>query len=280
MTTCNTCNKTEHLFFCPCTSVAYCDKDCQKSNWKDHKPICETIRSEFNVILTSGLIEKSKCDFCSKDIDSSNQIENRCCGCMHARYCNTECQINDRSKHKHICKAVGKYKFKFFTELYEKEHNKLLIYYIARFYRYGTGTKQNIAKAIEWYELGSANGDVYCMASIAKIYLNGETVEKNYQKAIEWFHRAADAGHSQVQYELSRMYVFGEYITPNRDIALKYLNMAINSGNKDAILLKNSIGVYKLIKNQIEDMRGIVGDSIIDTFNNQKFILDFLIGSN
>jgi len=38
---CNKCQKTDVDFFkCACGNVFYCGRDCQKADWKEHKPVC------------------------------------------------------------------------------------------------------------------------------------------------------------------------------------------------------------------------------------------------
>ena len=60
---CFTCSKVNiHLLKCGnCKSIYYCSKECQKSNWTDHKKICKyesdiiTITNLFTTLIKRGV---------------------------------------------------------------------------------------------------------------------------------------------------------------------------------------------------------------------------------
>jgi MYND finger len=83
---CNTCGKTSSLMNCKrCKSVAYCSADCQRLDWKTHKPSCQ--RKEF-----AG----AACDRCGRTEDSGLVL---CvnCGSIGCIACHEQDIIRGRS---------------------------------------------------------------------------------------------------------------------------------------------------------------------------------------
>jgi len=49
MHTCETCHRANPKFRCPCATVAYCDRDCQKQAWPSHKLLCKKVNSVYPI---------------------------------------------------------------------------------------------------------------------------------------------------------------------------------------------------------------------------------------
>ena len=88
---CGYCLKSSaHLRKCShCHSVLYCNQDCQKKHWKEHKTLCCKQATE----------KTSSCSYCNT---ISNDLK-RCMVCLSVQYCNKECQQKHWNEHKLHC---------------------------------------------------------------------------------------------------------------------------------------------------------------------------------
>ena len=73
-----------------CKKVMYCNRECQKKDWKNHKTICQTEH-----------LQPKPCSGCEK-----NFLTLQSCPCHKAAYCSKECQRMDWYKHKPACTAI------------------------------------------------------------------------------------------------------------------------------------------------------------------------------
>ena len=74
-----------------CRKVMYCNRECQRKDWKKHKEVCDAEQSELK-----------KCDGCEKEFYTLQS-----CPCRKVAYCSKECQRMDWHRHKTDCMAVG-----------------------------------------------------------------------------------------------------------------------------------------------------------------------------
>ena len=92
---CSYCNTVSNqLKKCTvCHAAQYCNQDCQKKHWKEHKTICskQTISSAEKTSLS--------CSYCNT---ASNQLKT-CTVCRAAQYCDKECQQKHWKEHKTVC---------------------------------------------------------------------------------------------------------------------------------------------------------------------------------
>ena len=75
---------------------------------------------------------------------------------------------------------------------------------------YSYDMQHNRAKALEWYEKGSALGDAECMYDIGLLYEYGEGVTRSYSTALEWYQKAAEAGAEWAMLKVG-CFLYGEY---------------------------------------------------------------------
>lgn len=68
--------------------VCYCNEDCQKKHWNEHKVNCKRIETE------------------CRRIGCNNPGDMRCSQCKMIWYCNEECQINDWKEHEATCNNI------------------------------------------------------------------------------------------------------------------------------------------------------------------------------
>ena len=95
---CSVCSKEGAKRCSKCKLQYYCSKECQQSDWKNHKAICRKGNSE----ETSAAMSLEPCSVCSKEASK------KCSNCKLQFYCSKQCQKEDWKNHKAICKEVSK----------------------------------------------------------------------------------------------------------------------------------------------------------------------------
>ena len=77
---------------------------------------------------------------------------------------------------------------------------------LGHLYRQGLGVDQDVAAAVEWYQIASAAGVVSAEYNLGMVYLNGgPKVPTDRVKALHWLTKAADAGVTPARKELDRL---------------------------------------------------------------------------
>lgn len=128
-----------------CSNTFYCSKECQKEDWRRHKNVCEGLqrkkekRTSIKNLQTNNA-ESSKdsagvagatggakrCDSDEKEpVGICIKCEKpghskRCSRCRKVFYCSKQCQQEDWSKHKQVCKQVGTHALKNACTIYFK----------------------------------------------------------------------------------------------------------------------------------------------------------------
>lgn len=79
-----------------CKLVYYCNRDCQKNDWKSHKPRCNFIKntsypSHYSQLYCSG------CNLYNMKVEL--------CKCGKVYYCDNACKKDHEKKHRNICKV-------------------------------------------------------------------------------------------------------------------------------------------------------------------------------
>ena len=107
--------ETNHCSFCSsevmsvrkclrCHSAIYCGEECQRKHWKVHKLLCKpaVVHSSAIAKPISTQIQQAVCSRCKA---KSNDLK-KCTRCKLVAYCGKQCQIEDWSEHKMICKQA------------------------------------------------------------------------------------------------------------------------------------------------------------------------------
>jgi len=137
--------------------------------------------------------------------------------------------------------------------------------YAARYYRDGNGTKIDIDKAIEYYEIVAKEGDAEAQEELANIYYdkgsfydkeealkfykkaanqdmywsayqvgwmlkNGEGAPRDINASIKWFHQGYDNGSMNAAEELAGYYCEGKYVEKDFNKAFYLFNEAAEAG--------------------------------------------------
>ena len=97
---CSYCTKTSSkLKRClKCHTVQYCNQDCQRRHWKDHKKTCK----QEAAVLSASSSPVQKCTYCTNTILNAAV---KCKDCGIVQYCSQECQEKHRLEHQVLCKV-------------------------------------------------------------------------------------------------------------------------------------------------------------------------------
>ncbi|GFH48028.1 hypothetical protein CTEN210_04504 [Chaetoceros tenuissimus] len=121
---CAACNKEGAVFRCaPCrdagVDVFFCNRECQVKLWKMHKSVCKKtstvdLKKEQSSANKEAKQETKKgsqlriyTQCCAKCLKTDNDIGSKvsmCSKCKKVFYCSRECQVEDWSRHKSLCK--------------------------------------------------------------------------------------------------------------------------------------------------------------------------------
>ena len=111
---CSYCSTpSQRLMNCSqCHSVQYCNRDCQRKHWKEHKSYCQHIipnmkscseekRSQKASTIDYDISSQDKqCAYCFQ----TSQTLRQCSRCHVVQYCNEACQQKHWKEHKELCK--------------------------------------------------------------------------------------------------------------------------------------------------------------------------------
>ena len=109
-------------------------------------------------------------------------------------------------------------------------------------YKTGTGTPENVAKAIELYsDCAKNHKDVKAMACLGFCYDKGDGVKENLSEAVKWYTMAAEEGDAVAQVNLALCYEKARGVEKNLVEALKWHRKAAEKGNLNAYI---NVGLY------------------------------------
>ena len=230
---CNTCDGNANLFCTQCRSVHYCDKDCQRKDWRNHKLVCKTI-VPVPLDAANKIPLQTHCSWCFEELGEILE----CIGCRSIRYCSKKCQLKHWKTHKSECKARGKYLFE--QLLKSKSPDK--IYNLALMYRYGTGTEKDEKKAFETFEVAAWLGDIESANNLGMCYFEGAGTEVNIDEAYTWVLSSAKANNIVAVFNMGIIYKhMAQEILENensteedKQMGFEYLDLSFNSFLKSA----------------------------------------------
>lgn len=98
---CANCSKPAETRCSACITTYYCSKDCQKSDWKNHKPNCKKKQTEVNEFQNIGyrLCDWNKmtnCANCNIQFNDTDEIIT----CAKNGYCSDSCRQNHQTINK------------------------------------------------------------------------------------------------------------------------------------------------------------------------------------
>jgi uncharacterized protein len=101
-------------------------------------------------------------------------------------------------------------------------------------YRLGRGVKQDMSKAVLFYEQAAKNGHVAAQGNLGTLLYFSAAPVQSRKKAVEWWHTAAQNGDNRAQYMLGVLYFNGDDVEKDWSRAYAYASMAKDAGLKEA----------------------------------------------
>lgn len=98
-------------------------------------------------------------------------------------------------------------------------------------YDQGIGVKQDIRKALHWYEKAAEQGLAEAQFNLAHLLVEAEI---SASTAAEWMRKAADQGLTDAEFLMGVIYAEGMGVEVNKDEARVWLQKAIDKGHTDA----------------------------------------------
>ena len=83
---------------------------------------------------------------------------------------------------------------------------------LGAFYYLGRGCEQDFEKAVYYYELAAAGGEIIALENLGYCYYYGRSTEVDYKKAYYYFSQAALFGRPISIYKIADMYRYGCYL--------------------------------------------------------------------
>ena len=251
--TCSTPQTPDHtLNRCKCHSVYYCNPECQRKEWQQHKEKHRHLCQEMKRNKTKGE-EQDDCLVCLEKlpVDIVSLVRMSCCGkachfkcalefgeapgvswtqkmhCMHCR--NPLLEVDSSEEFASLHKWARKGKAWAQMVLGNK-------------WRVGSNDRaKSPAKAVPFFELAVEQGNSNAMFSLGCMYLRGEGVLQSKEKARALFTRGITFGHARCQAKMAELYRDGKHgVCQSFKKAVALYTLAAEDGNS---LGMNSLGL-------------------------------------
>jgi TPR repeat protein len=245
---CSTCGKQQTKEFrlgkCACRTKRYCNSQCQKKQYKQHKKEClrlvkerkkkkngQNMKEDTTKDGTKGKArplqeeeDKEDCPICTDALPklSGQFIRLTCCGKgLHHKCFNDLCTNKSMTleqkltcimcRSKDVGVAEGSKKDVELLRGWTRKGETWAMAMLAQRYRDGLGVKQSDKKAIELYEMAAKRGNANAQYNVGLYYDKGTGgVTQSSKRASGYYTLAANQGYAGAQYNLGRMYVKGE----------------------------------------------------------------------
>jgi len=240
-----------------CRSAFYCCSECQRDDWKGHKPACRVVTAEREAsqIVRVGrgggsapaaaaperigppasqyvagaargeadaLNELGVCYYKGAGVPQSYERAAELCKQVAAKG-NADAQYNLGCLHREGTGVPQSYERA--AELFQQaaaQGNALAQYNLGCSYRDGRGAPQSYERAAELWKQAAEQGYANAQTCLGCLYLEGQGVSQSYERAAELYQQAAEQGHANSQYNLGGLYFNGQGVPKDaaRGVAL------------------------------------------------------------
>ena len=261
--------ETHKLIRCPCHSVRYCNKDCQKKHRTQHKKECRRLLAEKKMKKTKQITakppqeeeqeqgerkehnatetttndqeeERDECPICLEMIPKIDAYFTRfvCCGNGLHDHCAEDLKSTKIGDNCPLCRAKAPTTKKETIKQLRPWVKKKIAWaqaLIAGKYDRGEGVKQSYGTARKYYDLAAQQGNIGSMFNLGKLYHYGFGVEQSYDRAFEYYEQAADLGLADAQFLTGIMYIMGTGVERSPMKARELLVKSAAQGDENAI---------------------------------------------
>jgi TPR repeat protein len=268
---CSTCGKQQTKEFrlgkCACRTKRYCDSQCQKKQYKQHKKECNRLVKERKKKKNGQNMnengskdgkkkqsrpiqeeeDKEDCPICTDALPKLSRDFTRlaCCGKGLHDKCYKDLMENTSMtlEQKNTCimcrtKAVAEGSKEEIKRLrgWVKKGKAWAMVTLGQRYREGVGVKQSDKKAVELFEMAAKRGHATAQFNLGQFYRQGVCgFTQSDKKAFEYYTLAAEQGLAKAQFNLGAIYTNGDGIEISYSKARELLTKAAAQGYELAI---------------------------------------------
>eukprot|EP00729_Bicosta_minor_P033011 gene33011-biopygen12776 len=252
---CAYCKRPGALLKCEgCRQRSYCDRRCQKRDWKqEHRGQCVKLQQVFvppppgwRGSAAEADEIKNPCPICLDNEDDATVDGKRAgmCSACGQSYCGA-CKaggLADRSPNCPTCRAPlivsGEENFKRWWKLVHDRsagrHTPAAQHSLGNMYYTGDGVKQDHVEAVKWHRKSAEAGYAAAQHNLGIMYDNGKGVGQDQVEAAKWFRKSAEAGFAMAQYNLGDIYDNGNGVEQDHVEAAKWYQKSAEAGHAAA----------------------------------------------
>jgi len=232
-----------------CRSVFYCCSECQRDDWKGHKPACRvaTAEREASQIVRVGR-GGGRAPPAAAPERVGHPASQWVAGAARGEaktLCHLDCCYDTGEGVPQSYERAAK----LWKQAAAKGHAGAQ-YNLGCSYRDGQGVPQSYERAVELFQQAAEQGEASAQSCLGNLYRDGSGVTQSYERAAELFQQAAAKGDANAHTSLGVLYREGKGVPQSYERAAKLFQQAADQGVAQAqaglgALYYNGLGVSK-----------------------------------
>jgi len=219
---CSVCAKTDCALRCSkCFGAFYCSVDCQKKDWKTHKPVCT--RAQKTIKLWEKDAGRS---FTVAEHDEMNKRDILLAGVGSATS-----QFNRGvALENGIGVPVDKVQAFSFYKKAAVQGCAQAQYNVGLAYKLGNGVAIDLKASLSWFKKSAEQGFAQSQFNVGCFYAEGILGSVDRIEAVKWWRRSAESGLAEGQHNLAKAYFDGAGVVKDRAQSIKWYRKAVENG--------------------------------------------------